>query len=140
MLLLLAAAFAGAPASAQFQAQSDRRFDVDLELVFAVDVSTSVTPPEYRLQMEGIAKAIQHPDVIAAIKTLPPPRIAVSLVQWSGSFNQKVVVGWMLVGDLASATGLSMYPAMAAPDTGTRCPGFAIPCWRKTSPSMGSPS
>ena len=41
---------------------------VDLELVLAIDASSSVNPAEFRLQMEGVATAFRHPNVWQAIK------------------------------------------------------------------------
>ena len=51
---------------------------VDMLLVLAADVSRSVTDPKFRLQREGAAAAISHPDVVRAITsgpmaTSPPP-------------------------------------------------------------------
>ena len=40
-----------------------------MALVLAVDISRSVDSIEYELQRGGLAYAIRHPDVIAAIKT-----------------------------------------------------------------------
>src|SRR5579875_1128597 len=40
---------------------------IDMALVLAVYVSESVDAGEYRLQHEGIARACENPDVIAAI-------------------------------------------------------------------------
>ena len=42
--------------------------DVDLELVLAVDVSRSMDPSERDLQKQGYIEALQHPDVLAAIR------------------------------------------------------------------------
>ena len=39
---------------------------VDMELVLAVDASTSVDNDEFALQMGGIARAFRHPKVLAA--------------------------------------------------------------------------
>jgi hypothetical protein len=51
-------------------AQADE-FDVDLELVLAVDVSRSMDVEEQRTQREGYIAAFRHPDVIDAIRTGP---------------------------------------------------------------------
>ena len=40
---------------------------VDLELVLAVDISSSIDEEEARLQREGYVNAILHPDVMRAI-------------------------------------------------------------------------
>lgn len=54
--------------------------EVDLALVLAVDTSRSVNAFEYDLQRGGLARAIRHPDVIAAIRKGRLKRIAVTVV------------------------------------------------------------
>src|SRR6185503_15679140 len=49
----------------------------DMLLVLAHDVSRSVTEPKFRLQRDGTAAAITHPDVVRAITAGPHRRIAV---------------------------------------------------------------
>ena len=44
---------------------------VDLELVLAVDVSSSVDDHEFELQTRGLAAAFRHPGVWAAIHAEP---------------------------------------------------------------------
>jgi len=80
---------------------------VDLELVLAVDTSSSVSPGEFNLQMRGLAEAFRHPAVQAAIRAAGDFGIAVSLVQWSDNRKQIVAVDWMAVSDEASALALS---------------------------------
>ena len=76
---------------------------VDLLLVLAADVSSSVKEPEFRLQRTGYAKAFLEPRVISAIRATPTGRIAVIFVEWSGPLTQKVVVDWTLVDGEAAA-------------------------------------
>jgi len=76
---------------------------VDLELVLAVDTSSSVSPGEFNLQMRGLAEAFRHPAVQAAIRAAGDFGIAVSLVQWSDNRKQTVAVDWVAVYDGASA-------------------------------------
>ncbi len=76
---------------------------VDLELVLAVDTSSSVSPGEFNLQMRGLAEAFRHPAVQAAIRAAGDFGIAVSLVQWSDNRKQTVAVDWVAVHDGASA-------------------------------------
>ncbi len=68
---------------------------VDLELVLAIDTSTSVDATEFRLQRGGLADAFRHPDVIGAIEAAGDLGIAVTVVQWSGRARQRTVVDWM---------------------------------------------
>lgn len=70
---------------------------VALELVLAVDTSTSVDRAEFSLQQRGIADAFRHPDVVKAIKNAGGGGVAVSLVQWSGRGQQRTSVDWQVV-------------------------------------------
>jgi hypothetical protein len=74
-------------------------------LVLAADVSRSVTEPKFRLQREGAAAAISHPDVVKAITSGPNRRIAVCFVEWATVGQQAVVVDWMVIGGDAAARG-----------------------------------
>lgn len=76
---------------------------VDLELVLALDASSSIVGDEFDLQIKGYAEAFRHPSVVAAIARLRPHGISVTLVQWSASFQQFQSVGWSHVFDRASA-------------------------------------
>lgn len=76
---------------------------VDLELVLAIDCSSSVSSGEFALQLEGIAAAFRHPDVLAAIELAGPSGIAVTLLQWSSKANQVVAVNWSHLHDAETA-------------------------------------
>ena len=80
---------------------------VELELVLAVDASSSVDDGEFALQMRGIAAAFRHADVQAAIRGIGDRGIAVALIQWSEFVSQKRAVGWTLVRDAAGAAALA---------------------------------
>lgn len=71
---------------------------VDMLLVLAADVSRSVTEPKFRLQREGAAAAITHPDVVRAITSGPNRRIAVCFVEWASAGMQAVVIDWTAIG------------------------------------------
>jgi hypothetical protein len=76
---------------------------VDLALVLAVDVSASIDAKRYELQRQGLAAAFASDAVIGAIASGEHQRIAVTVVEWSGPQNQKQVLPWTLVEDVASA-------------------------------------
>src|SRR5262245_65792303 len=76
---------------------------VDLLLVLAADVSRSVTEPKFKLQREGAAAAITHPDVVKAITSGPHRRIAVCFLEWATVGMQNIVVAWTVIGDRGSA-------------------------------------
>ncbi len=75
--------------------ESGRR--VDLELVLAVDASSSVSAAEFELQIQGLARAFRDPRVHQAIRASGDLGLAVSLVQWSDSRKQFLAVDWTLV-------------------------------------------
>jgi hypothetical protein len=72
---------------------------VDLLLVLAADVSRSVTEPKFKLQRDGAAAAITHPDVVKAITSGPNRRIAVCFVEWATAGQQNVVIDWTVIDD-----------------------------------------
>ena len=84
-------------------ASEPRASEVDLELVLAVDASSSVEWDEFRLQMRGIAEAFRDAGVIAAIETAAPNGLAVSLVQWSGVGRFVQAVDWAVVDGEATS-------------------------------------
>src|SRR4051794_18243578 len=94
-IVALLAMVAGAPARAE---------EVDLELVLAVDVSTSIDDSEFALQRSGYARAFMNPDVIAAIRSGPHGRIAVAYVEWAAAESQRLVVPWTVLSDAESGT------------------------------------
>lgn len=70
---------------------------VDLALVLAVDVSSSMDEAELRLQRAGYVAAITDPAVMAAIEAGAAGRIAVTYVEWAGPRDQVVTVPWRMV-------------------------------------------
>lgn len=76
----------------------------DTALVFAIDVSNSVVPVEYRLQVDGLADALRHPEVMEA---LIEGQVALSVLQWSGETAQLVSVPWRVMRGPADALNLS---------------------------------
>jgi hypothetical protein len=80
---------------------------VEVELVLAIDSSSSIEPEQFDLQIEGYVQAFRHPAVIAAIQALQPNGIAVTMVQWSASFQQTQTVEWTLVNDTSSAASFA---------------------------------
>ena len=80
---------------------------VDIEMVLAVDISSSVDDAEYDLQMTGLAAAFRHPEVISAVESLKSGGVAIAVVQWSGTWAQEVVVDWSRISDVESAARFS---------------------------------
>ncbi|MEM9755414.1 MAG: DUF1194 domain-containing protein [Pseudomonadota bacterium] len=88
--LSLALALGG---TAQAQAQEDT---CRLALLLALDVSASVDTEEYALQQSGLISALLHPDVQRAFLDGPGP-VALSVFEWSGRFQQEVLVDWTMI-------------------------------------------
>lgn len=80
---------------------------VDLNLVLAVDSSSSVDAEEFALQMEGIAHAFRDPQLVGAIESGVHQAIAVTLVEWSNAGWQRENVGWTVIRDAASANAFA---------------------------------
>lgn len=87
--------------------QAARAAAVDMALVLAVDVSESVSAEEYVLQHEGIARAFENPQVVAAIKAGAQQAIDVLVLEWSDRDKQAVVVDWTRIADAASAAAFA---------------------------------
>ena len=77
----------------------------DLALVLAVDVSGSVSPNEYRIQMDGLAAALRDPLIGDA---LVAAQARVALVQWTGESRQDVTIGWREMLDVAAIEALAV--------------------------------
>lgn len=75
----------------------DGREFVDLELVLAVDVSSSIDEVEARRQREGHVAALADPEVISAIQGGSYGRIAVMYLEWADSDFQRVVAPWTVI-------------------------------------------
>lgn len=110
---VLAAAFCAAFLSGPWAA-SGHAEAVDLELVLAADGSGSIDDEEFRLQRQGYAAAITHPDVLSAIRGGYYRKIALALIEWGAPDSQEVVVDWTVVGDEASAQSFAKH-VLAAP-------------------------
>jgi len=88
---------------------------VGLELMLLFDNSGSIDDTEYQLQKTGYVQAFQSASVQNAILANLTGSIAVTYVEWSGSAEQSVRVGWTLVDSAAAAN------AFAAAINATTC-------------------
>lgn len=75
-----------------------------LALVLAVDVSGSVDPGEYRIQMDGLAAALRDGIVTDA---LVEQDAQVSLIQWTGASRQAQTIAWTEIRNAADVTDLA---------------------------------
>lgn len=65
-----------------------------LALVLVMDVSNSVDDAEYALQRRGLTRALLSEDVQDAFLVSADP-VALLVYEWSGQYNQQVVVDWV---------------------------------------------
>lgn len=81
--------------------------EVDVQLVLAIDVSSSVSWDEYGLQMQGVASAFRDELVIEAIQSGPTGRISVAVTQWAGLGQQKTVLSWRVISSPEEVVALA---------------------------------
>src|ERR1700724_3654015 len=77
---------------------------VDLLLALAMDVSRSMEQPKFLLQRQGYAAAISNPQVLNAIKSGAHQKIAICFIDWSGPFEQRLVIDWSIIDGPAAAS------------------------------------
>ena len=76
---------------------------VDVELVLAVDVSSSMDEGEFALQRAGYVKALRHPDFINAVRAGVHGRIALTYFEWAGSVMEESIIPWQVIDGADSA-------------------------------------
>lgn len=104
-LRTLAVAVAGAAVTLSEPLAVASDTQVDTALIVSVDVSNSVDEARYKLQMEGIAKALEDPSVIDAIVSGPNGGILFSMVTWAD--KPSIVLPWTKIGSKAEAAGVA---------------------------------
>jgi hypothetical protein len=80
---------------------------VDVALVLAVDISRSMDLDEQRLQRDGYVQALRSPIVQKAISSGALGRIAVMYLEWSGPYEQLIVVPWSILDGPDSVNALA---------------------------------
>ncbi|WP_371424405.1 DUF1194 domain-containing protein [Tardiphaga sp.] len=100
------ASMAATGSKAQF-VQSKQDPVVDVELVLAVDVSYSMDMDELAIQREGYAQAIVSKEFLAALKSGPTGKIAVTYFEWAASNDQKVIIPWRVIDGPESADAVA---------------------------------
>ncbi len=84
---------------------SQKLEDVDTALVVSVDVSNSVDARRFRLQMDGIASALQDQGVLDAILNGPRGGILFSLVTWAD--RPRLAVPWRQIASKEEAAAVA---------------------------------
>ena len=75
-------------------------------LALALDVSGSVDAREYRLQLEGLAGALNHPKVRQSLLSLPEMPAFLMVYEWSGPADQVVLAPWVAIDSGATLDSL----------------------------------
>jgi hypothetical protein len=87
--------------------QAQQLTNVDMNLVLAIDCSSSGDSGEYALQMAGMAAAFIDPEIVQAIQDGPHGAISVTVVQWSHPDSQIIVVPWTRIANDADVLALA---------------------------------
>jgi hypothetical protein len=102
-----------APRYSDLPGKSRDGIGVDVELVLAVDISYSMDFDELKLQREGYAEAIVSREFLNALKQGMHGKVAVTMVEWAGANEQRIVVPWRLIDGPESAQKVSAEMAAA---------------------------
>jgi Protein of unknown function (DUF1194) len=104
---VLGLVLAVALSSPTWAASEESAGTVDLELVIAVDVSSSMSQEEQRVQREGYINALRSPDVFRVIKSGRRGRIAIAYFEWARPDYQRVLLPWTIIDGLADAASIA---------------------------------
>jgi hypothetical protein len=107
LLVLAACAALAAPRFVDVPGKTADAVEVDVELVMAVDISYSMDMDELALQREGYAQAIASQEFLNALKQGTHGKVAVTLVEWAGVADQRIVVPWRLIDGPATAQAVA---------------------------------
>ena len=100
---------------------------VDVELVMAVDISYSMDFDELTLQRDGYVQALASQEFLNALKQGMHGKVAVTMVEWAGVNDQRIVLPWRLIDGPASAQAVAAELARrrcgapSAPRSPARC-------------------
>jgi len=112
--IALAAWSAGAaPRLADVPGKAQGDIEVDVELIFAIDISYSMDYDELKLQRDGYVEAIASQEFLNALKQGMHGKVAVTLVEWAGVNDQRIVMPWRLIEGPASARAVAAEMANA---------------------------
>lgn len=100
-LALTIAATLAVALAASSSAQNASEQPIDTAVILAVDTSQSVNEERFRLQMDGIAAALEDPGVIDTILGGPRGAIAIMLVAWADGSHQGLP--WTVIRSRADA-------------------------------------
>lgn len=75
-------------------------------LALGLDVSGSVDAREYRLQMGGLAAALDSAEVRGKLMVMPAAPVRLLVFEWSGPRDQAIVVPWTEINSQATLDGV----------------------------------
>ncbi|MCY4178800.1 MAG: DUF1194 domain-containing protein, partial [Litoreibacter sp.] len=78
-----------------------------LALALGMDVSGSVDAVEYRLQVEGLAKALMNAEVQDQILSAPETPIWAAAYEWAGLNAQRLLVDWTALNSPEAVAGFA---------------------------------
>jgi len=71
-------------------------------LAIGLDISGSVDAAEYRLQLDGLASALQDADVQGAFLAMPGAYVRLFIYEWGGYGTQRPLLPWTDISDAAT--------------------------------------
>ena len=83
-------------------------------LLLGLDASLSVDPNEARLQRDGLAWALQDGQVVDALVGSRQSYVMLAIFEWSGRFDQHVIVDWTRVDHAEALTSIAATLSSAA--------------------------
>lgn len=97
-------------------------------LVLGLDVSGSVDRAEYRMQVEGLARSLDSPDVRDMLLSTPEFPVRIAVFEWSGPLSQHLILPFTEISDATTLDRvvLSIAGAQRRPDTHTTAIGSAM--------------
>lgn len=73
-------------------------------LAMGLDVSGSVDAAEYRLQLDGVAAALQDARVVDLLLSMPHAPVRLAVYEWSAPRDQRVILPWTEITNSADLT------------------------------------
>ncbi len=125
VLMLIAATLVVLCLSLPVTADETRK--VDVSLVLAIDVSSSISEGRWNLQMSGYAQAFMDAKIAELVATGVYGAIDVTAFVWAGCSSQKTIIGWTTITDSASAKAFAKkFSGVRRPFDGNTCPAAAL--------------
>ncbi|MEO0750996.1 MAG: DUF1194 domain-containing protein [Pseudomonadota bacterium] len=115
-------------------------------LALGLDVSGSVDATEYRLQLDGVARALLDDQVADAFLIMPDAPVRLMVFEWSARLHQRQIIGWTAIQsreDLARIADKLLTTGAVSVDNPSTAIGAAMlygvkelqsqaECWQKT--------